>query len=179
MSSTRARKVWRCRACLSQNVSIAVSWGETIEPVDQQSDKLEPESCGASVAHILQAFCNTCDAEGAVHELLERVDPMRGSVKYRRVESGWQAITIYALSAAPFHLNAVRSMDNPGWILEPCYVHFGVEQDQEAIRRANTFLDGYMGARDLQPNLNALKNLVRDICSHWNQCCETSSYAIP
>lgn len=92
--------------------------------------------------------------------------PIRGgSIQYRRVEPGWLVAEVYGLSSRAFRINVVRSADTPGaWVLEPCYVYLGVEQDAE---RANAFLDGYVGSRDPQPNLNSAKALIREIWLDW------------
>ena len=74
MNSYRVAKRWRCRRCLSQNIAVAVEWGESVESVDQGEDVLMPDgSGGGDVSRLLDGFCNDCRAHDDPYELFERV----------------------------------------------------------------------------------------------------------
>lgn len=66
-------KRWRCTHCGSEDVSVAVEWMESVEPVDQDHDELGPEGSGSGdISRLIASFCNSCDFMGNPYESLER-----------------------------------------------------------------------------------------------------------
>lgn len=73
VSDTRSEKRWVCAHCESARVSLAVMWGDSVEPVDQAQDELGPDGCGpGDVAYLLHAFCDSCCATGEPSAMLKR-----------------------------------------------------------------------------------------------------------
>lgn len=61
---------WVCVRCNSTDLEIVVEWGESLEPVAQDGDTLEPANCDPPVCRITTGLCNSCGQQGHAHEVI-------------------------------------------------------------------------------------------------------------